>query len=242
VEGAFHAIFPCSSGRIEHKVDRMATLTRHLIWVGLILLWSSAAHAGELTAALFRLQKATLTLVNQTQSRLESLDRDLVKTLVADLETLQSLASNGVEPGAEEAYATSVDFDAWLIERANGTLSVKAATILIQDVVADLALKIGVGRNGYGASAVLKALVLVTATAVDKGNRPVLGILLGLKPLLYENAEPMFFFSSPVPSQGKFPPGRYIIVDTNSKQINQRVDIGLDGADEQQVHVLVNQP
>ena len=155
------------------------------------------------------------------------------------VDTLQTLVEGGLEPNSQDAYAKSLEFDAQLIERAIAAASQTESDHFLQGAYTDLELKVQFGRESLAAGPVLKSQVKIIAEAVDKDGNPVRGILFELSPVLYESTTPMFYFPSPAPTSGWYPPGRYVIKAINSNSSGQIIEAGLDGHDEQTVKVLV---
>jgi hypothetical protein len=196
------------------------------------------AEAQTLTDSLVRLQKATLGLLEKEGREPTSPEQKQVEALARNVETLQTLADHGVEPGTESAYAKTLDFDARLLQRSRAALPLETLAI-VDNVNRDLTLKIQVGEAGLGSGPVLKSQVHVRATTVNSQGNEVKGILLGLCNFQDEDGPPLFAFPAPTPTAANFTPGRYIVKEMQSTLVHQLVEIGLDGLPETDITIKI---
>jgi hypothetical protein len=200
------------------------------------------AQAQTINASLFHLESAMFTLEERATDYPAIVSQQHAAILRRKLEQLQELAATGVESGAEKSYSTSLDFEAALLDQAARSESASRVQTIMDNVIADLDLKIGLGKASLGGTSILKAKVHVTVRTVDANNHDIGGLIIGLSPFLYLRPTPMFFFSGPSsPTEGDFPPGRYNLINMRAKaETNpQTIEVGLAGQDKQNIRMLV---
>ena len=205
---------------------------------GVTVAAAQGTRAEEVTRAFDQLQSSVAAAERSgALSEADKLVLARLKTQVRDLRTVYSIAPNTVWAG----YSKVIGYEATLLQRAIDPAHAGETSTIVNAVASDIAAKrnftLAIPAFGGQPPSSIKVTVVT-----KKDGKEESGFLIRCNPLLYADAQPMFFFNNPSsPTDADLAPGSYVFIAMKDGVVvaRQNVTVGATGDTKAKVEVQV---